>query len=335
MALNQAWFLLASIIGFFLIVGVTYFVLRKRKISKPATATANLDRLTSLPEYQNRLSKYRLGLGLTATLAVVLVIVLSVLASKPVEITSTTPTKYSRDIVLCLDVSGSMYEVDEELLNKFQELTSEFKGERISLVVWNSKSYMVFPLTDDYDYINDNLEYAKGGFQTDPLTGEPKGLDFVRYTVNENGGSLIGDGLTACTLAFDQKDSQDYRSRSIILATDNVVNGEQLITLDESVQYATDEDITIYAINPITGFEETGTEAEQLKKSVEEINNGSYYPLTDPTATSGIVNQISAEEASLIESEPIITKNDVPQGWIFATIPLLALFFFTLRRFNI
>lgn len=335
MALNQAWFLLVSIVGFFLLTGVTYFILRKRKNSKTVTATANLNRLTSLPEYQKSLSKYRLGLSLTITLAVVFVVILSVLASKPVEITSTTPTKYSRDIVLCLDVSGSMYEVDEELLNKFQKLSSEFKGERVSLVVWNSKSYMVFPLTDDYDYIKQNLDYAKSGFQNDPATGKPKGLDFVRYTVNANGGSLIGDGLTACTLAFDHKDSQDYRSRSIILATDNVVNGEQLITLDEAVKHATDEEIKIYAINPITGFEETGTESEQLKKSVEKINKGSYYPLTDPTATSGIVNQISAEEASLIESEPIITKNDVPQVWIFATLPLLVLLFFALRRFNI
>lgn len=318
MALNQSWMLLVALGVAIILITVVSIWLGKRKRSRvPETGVANLDRLTDLPEFKTTQGKYRLWLGLGGGLLAVLIMISMVISSQPVTISTTSQTKYNRDIVLCLDVSGSMVEVDKELVEKFHSLTEEFQGERISLVIWNSKSFMVFPLTDDYEYIQDNLNNVARGLEVPLGPGEQaEGLDIFSYTVDDSAnGSLIGDGLTACTLGFDQDDSQEPRSKSIILATDNVVNGQQIINFDEAVQYATDNEITIYGIKPFTGYEE-GNEGEAMQAAIEQINGGKYYTLTDPGAVAGIVNEISQEEATALESDPILTKTPAPQLWI-------------------
>ena len=55
--------------------------------------------------------------------------------------------------MLCLDVSGSMIAYDAAVLEVFEQLTEEFTGERISMVVFNASAVTYFPLTNDYDYI--------------------------------------------------------------------------------------------------------------------------------------------------------------------------------------
>ena len=59
--------------------------------------------------------------------------------------------------MLCLDVSGSMSEVDVEVLSVFEELLDGFEGERIGLTIFNSSPVQIFPLTDDYEFIRGHL----------------------------------------------------------------------------------------------------------------------------------------------------------------------------------
>ncbi len=63
----------------------------------------------------------------------------------------------SRDIVLCLDASGSMLPYDSKIGDSFKQIISHFEGERISLQLWNAYSMTMFPLTDDYEMANDVL----------------------------------------------------------------------------------------------------------------------------------------------------------------------------------
>ena len=75
------------------------------------------------------------------------------------------PESRNRDIMLCLDVSGSMYEADSEILRVYAELSKGFKGERIGLVLFDSSPVVVFPLTDDYDFVTKQLESAAEAFK--------------------------------------------------------------------------------------------------------------------------------------------------------------------------
>ena len=66
--------------------------------------------------------------------------------------------------------------------------------------------------------------------------------DWLEGTQNiENSTSLIGDGLVSCTMMLPQltsSRSQNARSASIILATDNVPSGKQTFTLEEALDIA-------------------------------------------------------------------------------------------------
>lgn len=68
-------------------------------------------------------------------------------------------------------------------------------------------------------------------------------------TMNGVGASLIGDGLASCVMRFDHADEQ--RARSIILATDNELNGSPpIVSLKEAADYSASKKIRIYTINP-------------------------------------------------------------------------------------
>lgn len=317
MALDQSWMLIVCAgIAFTASVLVAFIIINKKEKFRNKAYFSNTSRLTALPEYASLLRQYRTAMGVAAGCVALAIGLSAVLAAKPVIVESFTPTKYNRDIVLCLDVSGSMLEVDLKVVDKFQSMINEFKGERISLVVFNSTSNLVFPLTDDYDYISTHLEEVANGLkkeQGQATNGE--GYDLLKYTLNGEGGSLIGDGLTACTLSFDKDDPSEKRSKSIILATDNVVNGSEIIPLDEAATYSAEQGIKVYGIQPTTGWE-VGGEGAAMESAIEKTG-GTYYPLDDPAATSDIVTKITAEEAGAIEGQTIVTKNDTPQPWIF------------------
>lgn len=302
------------------VIAVTVALLLRRAARGRATPVAHSDRLTALPRFRSILAVYR-GLLVTLLAAVILALVaIGVVASRPVTSELTHSETYSRDIVLCLDVSGSMVDYDALVIHAFEELVSEFNGERIALVLFNSSSAQVFPLTDDYDYLADQLatvrESMEGGFD------DSGSYNYWNGTLVADGASLIGDGLASCVLRFDRLDAE--RSRTIVLATDNVINGEPLLTFSEAADFAVERDVRVFGINPL---EDTApTEAVEFQKLVEKTGGG-YYTLDDPGAVSGIVDGVLAEQATAFDSAPKLEITDTPSaafGWsVFGFIVLL------------
>ena len=56
--------------------------------------------------------------------------------------------------MLCLDVSGSMKELDENILRHFVRIAEGLPGDRIGLTIWNGAAISVFPLTEDAEYVD-------------------------------------------------------------------------------------------------------------------------------------------------------------------------------------
>ena len=310
MALEYSWVLL---ICFGLTAGLTgaaWLIRRNRDLkSKKVVLFANTARLTKSSAYNQAMKKYKLGIIFIIALIAFSSVAAAIVASKPVSVTKESPIKYNRDIVLCLDVSGSMVQVDGLIVDKFKALAEGFQGERISLVVFNSVSNQVFPLTDDYQYIQEQFDKVTIGLSGDMENG----YDLNSYTLGGEGSSLIGDGLAACTMGFDKDDADGKRSKSVILATDNVAYGEQIVNLEDAAKLATNKSVTVYAINP-ESFE-TATEGEALKTAVE-TTGGQYYNLNDGTAVSGIIDKITSEETSAIKGDEVVIKTDIPQIWV-------------------
>ena len=148
-------------------------------------------------------------LGRIAVAALVAALAIcTVLIARPAHVDRDAERSSSRDIVLCLDVSGSTLPYDRAVIETYLELVSHFQGERIALSIFNSTSRTVFPLTDDYDLVSSQLTKAADALRgvesqddIDKMSDKDyqKIADWLEGTQNrKNSTSLIGDGLVSC-----------------------------------------------------------------------------------------------------------------------------------------
>jgi len=280
--------------------------LRRKRGARDATSLpiANSERLTTLPGYARALRRYRLLLaGVCASIVILLLMGIG-LTMRFASVDVRQPELKSRDIVLCLDVSGSMIDYDSEVVDVFSDLAEQFEGERISLVIFNASAVTYFPLTSDYDYIQ--KQFAK--LQEEFVSPDQS---YYEGTLIGDGSSLVGDGLASCATKFDSPDAP--RSRSVILVTDNLIAGEQIFTLPEAGQLAADRRVRVYGINP--GDSEAKEYLDDLAtefKQVVEATGGGYYALEDPDNIPAIVDSITAEQAALMKGPVQLVRNDEP-----------------------
>ena len=318
--LSQAWVVLPGLVGVLVIALVVWLVLRLRRVAAPV-ALANTETLRALLEYQRAVRRHRWmaagGMALVGILAVAAVLG----AARPVQRMTLVDQKDNRDIVLCLDVSGSMIDVDAEVVSTFLRLAEGFRGERISMVIFNSSAVPVFPLTDDYDFVSDQLRRAQRS-----LTLVDGKDPFFAGTLNGAGSSLIGDGLATCVRSFDHPELK--RARSVILASDNEAAGKSLFTLPEGGQLATTAGIQVYGMNP---SDNPSSSAAVEMRQVVETTGGMYFALNDVSAVRRTLEAVTSREATRIPSAPRTVIHDAPGIPIaLATVAVLA--FLALRR---
>ncbi len=315
MDFKQPWVIaLAAVAAIAITAAVVRLVLQRE--AKDRVPVANSDPLWQLPEFTAALSRHRARVALFAVSALALAAVTAYGTGRPQATVIESPEQRNRDIMLCLDVSGSMARADAAITKTFRQLVTGFEGERIGLVIFDGTAVSVFPLTDDYQFTLEQLAQAQAVFE-----GDANPMTFYEGVNNSVGTSLIGDGLASCVQSFDQLDAN--RARSIILATDNQVVGKPLFSLREAGEYAKAKSVRVYAVNPA----DTGADQESAElRRVVEGTAGAYYPLADPAATAGIIGQVQSQEATLIKSAARRFRSDDPRGLIaMSGIALLGL----------
>lgn len=325
MALANWWVILA-VVGAAVVAIVIGVLLGLRGSAKTEAheraRVARAERLRALPTFRQALNRRVLALSGILLLGVIAVVSAGVVAARPMSSQTIQPVNTSRDIMLCLDVSGSMSEVDVEVLSVFEELLEDFEGERIGLTIFNSSPVQIFPLTDDYPFIREHLQSIRESF--DYLDEVP---EHWVGTLNGNGASLIGDGLAACAMAFDHPD--DERSRSIIFATDNEINGASIVTLDEASAYAKSVGVRVFALNPVEG-KDADVSAELTRAA--EATGGQAYGLRDTTTVSDIVAQVQEQEATELKGQAQVVWTDTPNLWIVVLLVSMLSFIVVLWR---
>lgn len=141
-----------------------------------------------------------------------------------------------RDLMLALDLSGSMDEKDFVLnANRVNRLTAakdvagdfieKRRGDRIGLVVFGEKPYLMMPLSFDLDAVQSMLAETFIG-----LAGANK--------------TAIGDAIMLSLKRFREK---EHSNRVLILLTDGS-NNTGKVTPEEAVEFARQEDMKIYTI---------------------------------------------------------------------------------------
>jgi Ca-activated chloride channel family protein len=182
------------------------------------------------------------GIGVLAWLAWAL---LCVAAARPQQLgDSVQPPQAGRDLMLAVDLSGSMSEEDMALggqtvdrLTAAKAVLADFLdrrvGDRVGLLVFGDRAYLLAPMTTDLASVRQQLDDSVVG-----LAGQ---------------ATAIGDAIG---LAVKRLRAQAAPQRVLILLTDGVSNAGMLDPL-KAAQLAHDEGVRIHTI----GF---GGEGESL-----------------------------------------------------------------------
>ena len=144
--------------GIILAAILTVVTIGRNKKYKKGNKNAGIDVIDDIPHYRFLMIEYWVLRSITVVALVVSIILSSFIASKPVKARMVTNEVHNRDIFICLDVSTSLDGVNLQLLDKLRKMVSDLKGERFGIAIFNARTVMTCPLTDDYEHVLDMID---------------------------------------------------------------------------------------------------------------------------------------------------------------------------------
>lgn len=249
--------------------------------------------------------------GLTATLICCVLVVVSafLLMAKPYTSRRMQDEKYCRDIILCIDISTSVDYLNENLLDKLKKTVDELQGERFGIVIFNTSPVLLTPLTDDYEYVKDQLDLIaqclKSRNEVNLDDAFSSGYDWIYYQAyissgtlignEQRGSSLIGDDLAAAAIDFSDADKE--RTKVVIFSTDNDIQGTPVATLDEAADICVSNNVTVYGV----GTKEMTPENKESMKNAVEKTGGKFYLEEESGSFGEIVSSIEKLSKNLVK----------------------------------
>jgi Ca-activated chloride channel family protein len=267
---------------------------------KQQTATLKISSLQGFKSAGSLLAKIKPFLFVFRLLALSAMIV-ALARPRTVDVSSKTKTTKGIDIVMAIDVSGSMLARDfkPDRMSAIKGVAKNFvddrPNDRIGLVVYAAEAYTKTPVTSDKGIIDNAI-------------GQ------VKYENVIQDGTAIGMGLA--TAVNRLKDSK-AKSKVIILMTDGVNNAgfiEPETASDIAKQYGIKvytigigskgmaESPYAYAPNGTLMFKMMPVEIdEQLMKSIAAKTGGKYFRATSKGSLEKIYSEINKMETTEIE----------------------------------
>lgn len=205
------------------------------------------------------------------------------------------------DIVLCMDVSGSMGSRDilPSRMEVAKEVAEDFVRsrpvDRIGLVIFSGESFTQCPITTDRNTLITQIQT----------------LESRKYLAD---GTVIGEGLAT---AVDRLSKSEATSKIIILLTDGKEDPPETRLIDPltALDIAKSKGVKVYTIGmsaaPSTIVENTGNKNkknpaadfldEALLGKIANETGGKYFRARDKEGLKFIYNQIDKLEKSKIE----------------------------------
>jgi Ca-activated chloride channel family protein len=224
------------------------------------------------------------------------------------------------DIVMALDISGSMYSEDLKpnrvgaAINVVEKFIEARPNDRIGLVVFSREAFTQCPITIDHNVLINLLRKIYPGMVPD--------------------GTAIGNGIADAVGRL--KDSK-AKSRVIILLTDGDNNAGEIDPLT-AADIAKTYGIRVYTIG-------VGTEGEApypvktpfgvryqmlpsdidvgLLKNIADITGGMFFRATDNAALNNIYNKIDKLEKTKIEVTSYRNAAELFSDWLKAGFILI------------
>ena len=234
------------------------------------------------------------------------------------------------DIMLALDVSGSMISEDLTIggqqasrIDVVKHVTQEFiearPNDRIGMMAFAGRPYLVSPLTLDHDWLLHNL---------DRVQPAPR---FVED------GTAIGSAIASCTNRLIER--KDSKSRIIVLLTDGENNSGKVSPLT-AAEAAKALGVKVYTIGAgTTGYAPYPVwvgghkEYRPLKADVDEVTlqkiadmtNAEFYRATDTKALTQVFARIDKLEKSTVEMKKYTQYRELFPWLLGAGLGVLAL----------
>ena len=204
------------------------------------------------------------------------------------------------DIVLALDVSGSMqaldFQVDGRRVNRIEVVKSvvsrfieERPSDRIGLIAFAAAPYLVSPLTLDHDWLQQNLERVSTAAANDD-------------------GTAIGSAIAA---SVNRLRTTNAKSKIVVLLTDGMNNTGKISPI-AAAEASKAMGVKIYTIGvgvrgmaPIPVRDEAGhvhlimdkvDVDEKTLETVASVTGGTFYRATDTDSLQKIYEQINRLE---------------------------------------
>ncbi len=240
-------------------------------------------------------------------------------------------SKKGIDILITLDISGSMASIDFKPKNRLEvakEVIADFiqkrTDDRLGLVIFAGKSYTRCPLTIDYEILKHFLNSARIGEMED--------------------GTALGMALAT---SVNRIRTSKSKTKIIILLTDGVNNRGEIDPRD-AAKIAKDFGVKVYTIGVGTQGEAPYPVADQygriqyytmvpveideaLLKDIANDTGGLYFRATDKTQLQGIFTEIDRWEKTDISTKRFYNARDLYVYFILAAIAVLFLVEFAKR----
>jgi Ca-activated chloride channel family protein len=226
------------------------------------------------------------------------------------------------DIVLCLDISGSMLAQDftpnrmEAAKNVASDFIDNRPTDRIGIVIFSGESFTMCPLTTDRSVLKTQLFAVQSGLLED--------------------GTAIGDGLAT---GVDRLRNSPSKTKVIILLTDGE-NNRANIDPNTAKEIAKAEGIRVYTIgmgtegyapmpmqtpNGVVMQREKVNIDEKLLTQIARETGGRYYRAKDNESLKNIYADIDKLEKSKIEVTALMRYNEKFFPFAMAAAVLLLL----------
>ena len=300
MELRWPWVLV--VVPIVVLVAVVWWSRRPRRVvPTDALRMAHVARLRSLPRYR-QLRRRRLVGAVWLTVGTLLALAgTTLLVARPQEV-RTERVERSRDVMLCLDASGSMDPFNERVVAEVRRVLDRLAGARAGLTIFSGGALTIVPLTDDLGAVEDQLVLAQRNFFLE-------GYDFVAGIDLDSStrASLLGDGIASCVERFDRLDED--RARSILVTSDNDPAGRPVYSVAEGAELAADKGIVVHAVaSPRTADGAATVEFEDAATAT----GGTFATLGEDGSAEAIVERIEAQEARRTRLPPREVVTDAP-----------------------
>lgn len=226
------------------------------------------------------------------------------------------------DIVLCIDVSGSMTAQDftPNRLEAAKRVATEFVNrrptDRIGIVIFSGESFTLCPVTGDHDVVIAAIQGIHNGMLED--------------------GTAIGSGLAT---AVDRLRSSSAKSKVVLLLTDGENNGG-LIDPKTAKEIARTFNVRVYTIGMASeGYAPQPVNTplgividrqkisidENLLKEIANDTGGQYFRAKDNQSLTKVYADIDQMEKSKVEMIKSVKYTDKFLPLVLAAIFLLLL----------